>query len=137
MSSCIETEVYRITPEKGKYYETAIYTRKVGRWPNEKYYTTKPLRYVGEFIKHHQTGYGDGAQHWDIYMNNGKEERVDYEYEGTTCFREVSKRGLPKSIKEELIKKHQENLMKNPTSLESLAKNALSTLDIKNARIFL
>ena len=125
-----EIEVYRLTPENGKYYETTTYTRKVGRWPNEKYYTTNPLRYVGEFIKHYQRGYGDGAQHWDMYMNNNEEERVDYEYEGTTCFREVSQRGLPENIKEELLKA-QENLKKNPLSLETLAKNALSTLDIK------
>lgn len=87
-----EVEVYRLTPEEGKYYETAEYTRKTGSWSmkNEKYYTKKPLKYVGLFIKTVRTGYGDAGQAWSIFDNLGEEVRVDYTYEGTTCFVETS-----------------------------------------------
>ena len=52
-------EVYRIKPELDKYYETVEYTRKEGKWPDEKYYTIiKPL-YVGKFLNETISGYGD------------------------------------------------------------------------------
>ena len=87
-----EVEVYRISPEVGKYYETTTYTRKTGLWSmeNEKYYTKKPLIYVGEFIKTLRSGYGDGSKVWSIFNNYGEEIRVDYTYEGTTCFVETT-----------------------------------------------
>jgi len=89
MTDAIETEIFRLTPATDKYYETATYTRRTGNWPNEKYYTFNPLRYVGKFIKHEQYGFGDGARVYAIFDNNGKMETVQYTYEGTTCFREV------------------------------------------------
>lgn len=131
-----EIEVYRVTPEKGKFYETTRCTRIEGEWFTAKYYTTNPFNYVGEFIEHYQLGWGGSSAHGGKFIKNGKIERIPYRHDRTTCFREVLPRGLPKNVKEELLKK-QENLTKNPASLESLAKNALSTLDIENARIFL
>ena len=48
-----DTQVYRIKPELEKYYVTAEYTRKIGKWPDEQYYTViKPL-YVGKFLNEH------------------------------------------------------------------------------------
>ena len=87
-----ETEVFRITPEVGKHYVTTTYTRKTGNYlnKNEKYFSTNKITYVGCFVKHEQRGFCDGAQHWDIFNNNGVEVRVDYTYEGTTCFCEVN-----------------------------------------------
>jgi len=79
----METEVYRLTPEKGKYYEYAECTRKEGKWPNERYYTTNALEFVGKFIEHKSEGYRDNAHHWDIFENG----MVRYSYEGNTCFR--------------------------------------------------
>ena len=128
----MEIEVFRLTPEKGKYYVTTTCTRKVGHWPNTKYYTTNPLQYVGEFVKHFQQGWADGAQHWDIFTNNGKDEIVHYTYEGTTCFLEVPRRGLPNEIKEELQTKQEKK--SDLLSLEYSAKNALSTKDLFHAR---
>jgi len=86
-----EIEIFRLKPEEGKYYETAEYTRCVGRWPNEKYYTSNNLRYVGKFIKHESSGYGDAASHRGVFLINGNKEIVNYTYEGTTSFREVIK----------------------------------------------
>jgi hypothetical protein len=84
-------KVFRLSPEKGKYYEYAEYTERVGVWPENHYFTTNPLRYVGKHIQHYQEGGGDGADHWDILEDAaGNTVRIDYTYEGTTCFREVS-----------------------------------------------
>ena len=85
-----ETEVFRLSPEKDKYYDTCTYTRRTGKYPNEKYYSTNKRRYVGKFIRHVSYGYHDNATHIDIFDNDGIEEQVYYTYEGTTCFIEVS-----------------------------------------------
>jgi hypothetical protein len=88
-----ETEVFRLTPTVGNFYYTTEYTRKTGDFlsGNERYYTTKPLNYVGQFVKHCSHGFGDGATHWDIFMDNGEEVKLYYTYEGTTSFLEVDK----------------------------------------------
>lgn len=83
-----ETEVFRITPLPEKTYKTALYTRKIGSWPDERYFTTHTPRHVGVFIKHCQIGQGGGAIHYDLFENNGQRVRIDYTYEGTTCFLE-------------------------------------------------
>lgn len=56
-----ETEVFRIKPLVNKCYEHAEYTRKEGRYPNERFFTNVPPRYVGEFIRQEHGGYGDGG----------------------------------------------------------------------------
>ena len=85
-----EIEVFRLTPELNKYYETALLTRKEGKYPNEKYYTTNTLRYVGMFIVQMRLGFGDGTQVIDIFENQHNEKvKVYYTYEGTTAFKEV------------------------------------------------
>lgn len=87
-----EVEVYRAILEVGKYYETAEYTRKTGTWGqrNEKYFTTNNLIYVGRYIKTERSGWGDGSRVWSVFDDNGKIINVEYNYEGTTCFRETS-----------------------------------------------
>ena len=87
-------EVFRLTPEIDKYYETALCTTIVGKWPHEMYYTTHPLVYVGKFVKHVYTGYRDNAEHMDVFDRDGEEVLVKYTYEGTTCFRECTYRGV-------------------------------------------
>jgi hypothetical protein len=85
-----EIEVFRLTPELNKYYETALLTRKEGKYPNEKYYTTNTRRYVGKFIVQMRLGFGDGTQVIDIFENQHNEKvKVYYTYEGTTAFKEV------------------------------------------------
>jgi len=88
-----EIEVYRSSLEIGKYYETAEYTKKTGSWGerNEKYFTTvNKLNYVGKYIKTERSGWGDNFRVWSIFDDNGKIINVDYNYEGTTCFRETT-----------------------------------------------
>lgn len=84
-----EVQVYRLSPKVGKYYYTTTYTRREGKGLEEKYYTTHPLKYVGQFQQHYQYGYGDGATHYDVFKDGDKEIQVYYTYEGTTCFLEV------------------------------------------------
>ena len=88
-----ETEVYRMSKfDKNKCYEFALKTRTVGTWPNEKHYTTNKLQYLGNYTHSERWGYGDGGGGAENFDNEGVKTRIVYEYEGTTCFREVSKR---------------------------------------------
>lgn len=90
-----EVEVYKIYPEYGKFYLTTTYTRKTGTYynSNERYYSTNPLRYVGKYIKTiHSSGYYDNLV-YAIFINNknnNNEEKLEYTYEGTTCFIEIN-----------------------------------------------
>jgi hypothetical protein len=82
-----EIEVYRSELVSGKAYMTAEWTRKEGIWPNERYFTIEAPRYVGKFMKTlREGGWGDGARIWSIFDDDGKMNRVDYTYEGTTSF---------------------------------------------------
>ena len=82
-----EIEVFQLTPEVGRCYEYAESTHKLGRYPNEKYFTTNTPRYVGKFLR--SENYRDQGFFSYFIDNDGKEQRVDYSYEGNTCFREV------------------------------------------------
>lgn len=72
-----------------KCYSTALYTKREGTWPNEKYTTTNPLQYVGKYVRTERMGYGNGGSVWEIFNNNGKEEKVELDYYGKTCFVET------------------------------------------------
>lgn len=85
----IETEVFRIMPKPGCYYETAVYTKKTGKWPNEKYFTLDTPGYVGKFIRHVQIGDRNETAHYDVFDKNGEEIQVNYTADGKTCYREV------------------------------------------------
>lgn len=111
-----ETEVFRLTPIIGKFYEHADCTRREGRWPNEKYFVNKPTKYVGEFVRFVEGGYGDNRWRTDYFRDeNGKIVDVPYKYEGTTCFREVAQK-LPKAILDDI-----KNTVPPLPSLKSLA----------------
>ena len=84
-----EQEVYRISPQINKAYETTTYTRKTGIHPNQKFYTTNPVVYVGIMIKEVIYNHRDASCGYVLFSKNGIEEKVEYTYEGTTCFREV------------------------------------------------
>lgn len=129
MAQSKEIEVFRLTPEVGKYYQTTTWTRITGKYPKEKYYSTNELRYVGLFIRHVSKGYHDNAQHWDIFNNHGVEEIVHYTYEGTTSFVEVDPK-IKGDIKTELV--HTINNSGIP-SLKDLAKRQLSSEETRIA----
>jgi hypothetical protein len=87
-----EVEVFRLSPEVGKCYEHAEYTRSTGGYPSKSaaryFYMGKP-KYVGRFVVTERSGWGDGGNVWSIFNDKGVKNRVDYSYWGKTCFREV------------------------------------------------
>jgi len=87
-----ETEVFRLDSKdfnKSKCYAFAYRTRRAGSWPNEKYYTTNPLQYLGKHIRSEEWGSRDQHGGAETFDNNGIETRIVYDYEGLTCFKEV------------------------------------------------
>ena len=94
-----ETEVYFLNLKQGKYYKTALYTRKTGTWYQKKqrFFTTHPLKYVGLFIKTNYIGSGPGRKTYSYFDNDGQEEIVEhifeitdtFTYDETTCFVET------------------------------------------------
>ena len=82
------------TPLEGKYYEATFWQRREGHWSAEKHYTkeTTPREYVGKYLRHKQQGYGDGADHWAIFLRDGKEIEIEYDYDGKRAWYEVEKR---------------------------------------------
>ena len=89
-----EIEVFRLTPIKDKSYFYAEATRKTGIYPNIKYYTNNKLKYVGQYIRDYRTNTGDGGYFWAIFKDGDVENRVDYSYEGNTCFIELDEENM-------------------------------------------
>lgn len=86
-----EYQVYRIIPEKDKYYVTSEYTKRIGNWRDEKLYTTNKPRYVGKYFKEFSDGCGDGRRTAYYFYNDLSHSlnTVYLSYEGTTSFIEV------------------------------------------------
>ena len=106
-----EIEVFRIKPEVDKCYEHIEATRSeyVGQG-TYRYFSSNQPRYVGKFIRQERRGYGDGGEVWAIFNDNGRENRVDYSYEGNTCFTEVPcKLNLNSKAKNQAIRNVYEN----------------------------
>jgi|LakMenEpi03Aug12_release.lakeMendotaPanAssembly.Ray.scaffolds.fasta_scaffold345989_2 hypothetical protein len=97
------TEVFRLTPEVGKRYRYAEATSRQGSYPTQKYFTTNEVHYVGVFKEHLQYGYRDNAIHIGVFDNYGTEVRVNYSYDGNTCFIEIPQPRINSDIKLELI----------------------------------
>jgi hypothetical protein len=78
-------------PIEGKYYEATTWDRKDGHWSAEKHYTNETTKreYVGKYLRHIQQGYGDGADHWAVFLRDGKEIEIEYDYEGKLAWYEV------------------------------------------------
>ena len=91
MAQAGEVEVFRITPEVGKCYEHIEATRSVEakQGPDHRYFSTKQRSYVGKFVKNVKEGSGNGIEHFAIFDDNGKENKIQYSYKGFTCFIEV------------------------------------------------
>ena len=85
-----EVQVYRMVPTVGKYYKAALATRSIYIDKQRICYTTNPLIYMGKFVKGVRSGFGDGTTYYEIYDLHGKENRLDYDYDGNMCLLEVS-----------------------------------------------
>jgi hypothetical protein len=87
-----ETEVFRLTRfSKDKSYKFALYNKKKGKWPDEKYYTdTDSLKYLGYWVSSERwNSFGDGSGGAENFNDNGKINRIEYDYDGMTCFVEA------------------------------------------------
>jgi len=88
-----ETEVFRVIPfSKDKAYEVGLYTKQKGLFPYVKYYAnTDSLKYVGYWVRSERWGgeCGDGRGGAEIFIDNGKTNRIVYDYDGKTCFVEA------------------------------------------------
>jgi hypothetical protein len=95
-----ETEVFRLSSNsappnnfnKTKCYAFALYTRTDGSWPNQRYYTTNTLQYLGKHVRSEEWGFGEGHGGAEIFDDNGKETRIVYDYQGRTCFKIVPRK---------------------------------------------
>jgi len=91
MAKAGEVEVFRINPEVDKCYEHIEATRSesAGGWQRRYFSENQPI-YVGKFLRSEQHGAGNGASHYAFFDDNGKENKIQYSYEGRTCFKEVA-----------------------------------------------
>lgn len=91
-------EAYRRTPVKGKRYNAIMASHVV--WDHtlkdHRYFAeVTDWRYMGTLIEGFRTGSGDGSHYWEHYNCDGNILRLDYDYEGTLCFEEISDTVLP------------------------------------------
>ena len=85
-----EIEVFRIIPEEGLCYQHIEATRSQYMGGGiRRYFSTNQPVYVGRFVRSERWGHGDGGGAADIFNDNGTENRVNYSYEGNTCFIQV------------------------------------------------
>lgn len=86
-------EAFRLTPVKGKRYNAIMATSVVWdhKLRNHRYFAeAADWRYMGTFLEGWGEGSGDGRHYWEHYDCDGTTLRLDYDYEGTLCFQEVS-----------------------------------------------
>ena len=87
-----EEQVFRLSGadfDTSKCYEFALKTRTEGNFPREKHYTTNKLRYLGKYTGREDWGYGDNSGGAVTFVNGEETNRIVYDYDGKTCFREV------------------------------------------------
>lgn len=78
-------EVFRLTTKIGNKYKHAEYTKRLGTYPNERYYSEK-VRDVGTLVEIKEGGFSDDRWRIDVFNKNGERIEVVYSYEGKTCF---------------------------------------------------
>ena len=95
-----EVEVLRISVfAKDKCYAFAMKTRRSGEYPNERYYTTNMPQFLGKHVRAERWGFCDGSGGADTFVDDaGKKTRIEYDYEGNTCFTEVPDKKITESI---------------------------------------
>ena len=114
-----EIEVFRITPVEGNCYEHIEATRSqyIGGG-NHRYFSRNAPRYVGKYIKTLRYGYGDGGSVIAVFQDGLTENRVDYSYEGNTCFIEVRCR-IESTIKSKALNQTVRNIYERKTGRNS------------------
>lgn len=87
-------EVFRLTEfDTCACYEYTDETTCEGKWPDLKYYSTKPLQYLGHYTHSERWGVGENRGGAENFVNmEGITIRIEYDYAGMTCFRKLNKK---------------------------------------------
>ena len=98
----MEQEVFRVCHfEKNVNYAFALKTRTQGSYPNQKYYTTNKLQYLGKHVNSARWGYGDNGGGSETFDNNGVKTEIVYDYEGHSCFKVINE--VINEVTEEMV----------------------------------
>jgi hypothetical protein len=89
-----------LIPVVGKYYEATFWDRKTELQNKEQHYSksTTPREYVGQYLRAKQQGYGDSADHWAVFLLDGKEIDIEYDYMFKRAFYEVNTQPFEKRL---------------------------------------
>ena len=90
-----------LIPVVGKYYEATFWDRKTNYLQHkEQHYSksTTPREYVGQYLRAKQQGYGDSADHWAVFLLDGKEIDIEYDYMFKRAFYEVNTQPFEKRL---------------------------------------
>lgn len=80
-----------VNPQMGKYYYVTTWTDKemIDEYSN-RYFSTKPMHYVGKYIGGRMEGWGKDLNEWAHFVDEkGEELVVTYNSAMTTAFYEV------------------------------------------------
>jgi len=82
------------TPEVGRFYEATFKTRSSSYDAGAVHYVDveSPREYVGKYLRQEKTGGGNSADFWAVFLHDGAERRVEYDYEFKRAFYEVSEK---------------------------------------------
>jgi hypothetical protein len=126
-----EIEVFRINPQVGRCYQHIEATRSQSNGLGFfSFFSTNQPRYVGKYIRE-ESG-GEGGEIQDIFDDNGTENRVNYSYQGNTCFIEVPcKLNLTSKARNQALR----NIYENKTGTSAAPGNGPANLIRKYAGI--
>jgi hypothetical protein len=85
-----ERKEVTVDPQMGKYYYVTTWTEKevIDEYRN-RYFSTKPIHYVGKYIGGRMEGWGKNQKEWAHFINaDGEEFVVTYNSAMTTAFYE-------------------------------------------------
>jgi hypothetical protein len=85
-----ERKEVTVDPQVGKYYYVTTWTEqeKINEYCN-RYFTTKPIHYIGKYIGGRMEGWGKNLKEWAHFVDEkGEEFVVTYNSEMTTAFYE-------------------------------------------------
>jgi len=118
-----ETQVYRMVGadfDTNKCYEFALKTRTEGRDPNETYFSSNQLKYLGKYVSSERWGYRNSSGGAENFDNNGVATRIVLD--GNSCFREVPCKPSNETFKKKSNKAKSTN-RNNPATNKSSNRN--------------
>jgi hypothetical protein len=130
-------QVYRTqTFDPEKCYSTGLYDIKRGDFQKEKYYIDQDhLKYVGKYVTETKRGNNGHDSAFTYYFDdNGTENKVELDYEGKRCFKEVEctpKLGGKRHRKNKKTKKQKNKKTKKQKNKKKKNQKTLNSTSIK------